>query len=147
MGVYGRVWTERTCMKMHDIDKMLDPIPTEVLESNLLLDRALKHLGLKRVWRRSYVSAQSGFVILDKDNREYCRVKDALGSFDNWTINTLDELLDTAWFEHHHFALVSNPQNYSLVQNPFHHMSKEELAIQLDLLSEERESLRNDSQA
>ena len=127
---------------------MLDPIPPEVLESNLFLDCALKHLGLRRVWRRSYASAHSGFMILDKDNRVYCRVKDALDSFDNWTINTLDELIDTAWFEHHHFALISNPQNYRLVQNPFHRMSKEELAIQLDLLSEEeRESIRNDSQA
>lgn len=121
-------------MKTHIIDTMLDPIPTEVLESNLLLDRALKHLGLKRVWRRSYVSAHSGFVILDKDNREYRRVKDALDSLDNRTLNTLDELLDTAWFEHHYFSLVSNPQNYSLVQNPFHGMTKEELAIELDLL-------------
>ena len=115
---------------------MLDPIPTEVLESNLLLDRALKHLGLRRVWRRSYVSAHSGFAIIDKDNREYRRVKDDLDSLDNWTLNTLDELLDTSWFEHYHFSLslVSNPQNYSLVQNPFHNMTKEELAVKLDLL-------------
>ena len=114
---------------------MLKPIPQEVSKKNLLLDRALKHLGLKRVWR-NYVSAHdhtSGFVILDKDNREYRRVKD-LDSFDNRTINTLDELLDTAWFEHHRFALVSNPQNYSLVQNPFYKMSQEELAIKIDLL-------------
>lgn len=121
-------------MKTHNIDMMLDPIPTEVLESNLLLDRALKHLGLKRVWRRSHASAHSGFVIIDKDNREYCRVKDFLDSLDNRTINTLDELLDTAWFEHHHFSLVSNPQNYSLIQNPFHNMTKEELVVRLDLL-------------
>ena len=113
---------------------MLDPIPPDVLESNLLLDRALKHLGLRRVWRRSYARAHSGFVILDKDNREYRRVKDALDSLDNRTLNTLDELLDTAWFEHHYFSLVSNPQNYSLVQNPFHNMTKEELAVRLNLL-------------
>lgn len=113
---------------------VLDPISPEVLESNLLLDRALKHLGLRRVWRRSYISAHSGFVVLDKDNREYRRVKDALDSFDNLTINTLDELLDTAWFEHYYFSLVSNPQNYRLVQNPFHNMTKEELAVKLDLL-------------
>jgi hypothetical protein len=113
---------------------MLDPIPSDVLESNCLLDRALKQLGFRCVWRRSYVSAHSGFVIVDKDNREYRRVKGALDSLDNRTISTLDELLDTAWFEHHYFSLASNPQNYRLVQNPFHNMTKEELAVRLDLL-------------
>lgn len=114
---------------------MLDPIPPEVLESNLLLDRALKHLGLRRVWRRSYARAHSGFVILDKDNREYRRVKNALDSLDNRTLNTLEDLLDTEWFEYYRFDLMFNDsKNYKAIANPFHNMTKEELAVRLDLL-------------
>lgn len=108
---------------------MLDPIPPEVLESNLLLDRALKQLGLKRAWQNR------NWVAVDSKQRPYHRVKSAKDGFGSPTTSSLEDLLDTEWFEYYRFDLMFNDsKNYKAIANPFHNMSKEELAVRLDLL-------------
>lgn len=114
---------------------MLDPIPPDVLESNLLLDRALKHLGLSRVWRRfNPRSTEKAWVVVDSKQRPYHRIKSAEDGFGSPTTSSLEELLDTEWFEYHRFGLFNDTENYKFIPNPFHNMTKEELAVRLDLL-------------
>ena len=114
---------------------MLDPIPPEVLESNLLLDRALKYLGLSRVWRQqSLRSTEKGWLVVDSKQRPYRRIKNAEDGFGSLTTSSLEELLDTKWFEYHRFGLFNDTENYKFIPNPFHKMTREELAIKLDLL-------------
>lgn len=108
---------------------MLDPIPPEVLESNLLLDRALKQLGLKRAWQNR------SWIVVDSKQRPYRRVKSAKDGFGSPTTSSLEDLLDTEWFEYYRFDLMFNDsKNYKAIANPFHNMTKEELAVRLDLL-------------
>ena len=118
---------------------MLNPIPPEVLESNHLLDRALKQLGLVRSWRRrlSLRSKESGWVMLDDVNRPYRGIKNAADRYGTRAINNLDEFLEIKWFEHYHFEgfnFQSDPKSSNVIQNPFYDISREELAIRLDLL-------------
>ena len=114
---------------------MLKPIPPEVLESNLLLDRALKQLGLTRVFgRQSSRSTMKGWLVVDSKQRPYCMVKNAEDGFGSPTTSSLEELLDTEWFEYHRFGLFNDTENYKFIPNPFHKMTKEELAVRLDLL-------------
>ncbi len=115
---------------------MLDPIPPDVLESNILLDRALKHLGLSRVWRRkSPRSTEKAWVVVDSKQRPYHRIKSAEDGFGSLTTSSLEDLLDTEWFEYYCFDLMFNDtENYKTIENPFHNMTKEELAVRLDLL-------------
>lgn len=114
---------------------MLEPILPDVLESNRLLDRALKQLGLTRVWQRpSPRSTEKAWVVVDRKQRPYHRVKNAKDGFGSPTTSSLEDLLDTEWFEHHHFALFNDAENYTVIVNPFHNMTKEELAVRLDLL-------------
>ena len=103
---------------------MLDPIPPEVLESNLLLDRALKHLGLFREWRGG------NWLVFDNVKHPYKRLRDFTDEGDR-AINSLSGFLETECFERHSFA---KGQDCDVVMNPFHGMTKEELAIRLDLL-------------
>lgn len=114
---------------------MLEPIPLDVLESNRLLDRALKQLGLTRVWQRPGPrSTEKAWVVVDRKQRPYHRVKNAKDGFGSPTTSSLEDLLDTEWFEYHHFALFNDNENYKFIVNPFHNMTKEELAVRLDLL-------------
>lgn len=115
---------------------MLDPIPPDVLESNLLLDRALKQLGLTRVWRRfNPRSTEKAWVVVDSKQRPYQRIKSAKDGFGSPTTSSLEDLLDTEWFEYYCFDLMINDsKNYKAIANPFHNMTKEELAVRLDLL-------------
>lgn len=108
---------------------MLDPIPPDVLESNLLLDRALKHLGLVRVWRNR------NWLVVDNAEFPYKWLKDFADEGAR-PCNSLSDFLKTECFECHRFSF-SNEKNYNIVdivQNPFHNMTKEELAVKLDLL-------------
>ena len=111
-------------MKTHDIDTMLDPIPTEVLESNLLLDRALKQLGLVRAWRNG------NWLVIDGTKHPYKKLRD-FSDEGAQTISGLSDFLETECFEQHSF---DQKQDYNIVMNPFHNMTKEELAVKLDLL-------------
>ena len=105
---------------------MLDPISPEVLESNLLLDRALKHLGLVRKWRNG------NWFVFDHDKYPYTRLRNfADGGVQ--TISSLSDFLKTECFECYRFSF-SKEKNYNIVVNPFHNMTKEELAVRLDLL-------------
>ena len=115
---------------------MLEPIPPDVLESNRLLDKALKQLGLTRVWQRqSPRSAEKAWVVVDSKQRPYNRVRNAEDGFGSPATSTLEDLLETEWFEHYRFDLMPNDtKNYTVIMNPFHNMTKEELAIKIDLL-------------
>ena len=114
---------------------MLDPIPPDVLESNRLLDRALKQLGLTRVWQRqSPRSIEKAWVAVDGKQRPYRRIRNAEDGFGSPTTSSLEDLLETEWFEYHRFSLVNDNENYKTIVNPFHNMTKEELAVKLDLL-------------
>lgn len=108
----------------HAEEQMLDPIPSEVLESNLLLDRALKHLGFFRERRCG------NWLVFDNAKHPYKRLRDSTDEGDR-TINSLSDFLETMCFERHRFG---QKQEYEMVMNPFYNMSKEELAVKLDLL-------------
>jgi len=103
---------------------MLDPISPEVLESSLLLDRALKQLSLFREWWHGI------WLIVDNSKHPYKRLRDFTDEGAQ-TINSLSDFLETECFEQHSFG---QKQDYNIVMNPFHSMSKEELAVKLDLL-------------
>ena len=113
-------------MKIYDIDTMLDPIQPEVLKSNLLIDHALKQLGLFREWRNG------NWLVFDNAKHPYKRLRDFTDEGDR-TINSLSDLLETECFECHS---LKKGQDYEVVMNPFHNMTKEELAIQLDLIED-----------
>jgi len=114
---------------------MLDPIPPDVLESNRLLDLALKQLGLTRVWQRpSPRSTEKAWLVVDSKQRPYHRIRNAEDGFGSPSTSSLEDLLETEWFEYHRFGLFNDTENYKSIVNPFHNMTKEELAIKMDLL-------------
>lgn len=112
-------------------NKTLDPIPPEVLKDNLLLDRALKHLGLFREWRGW------NWLVFDDAKHPYKRLRNWT-DVGVWAINGLSEFLETKYFECYGFSF-----NYNILTNPFHNISKEELTLKLDILCP-GESPRND---
>lgn len=103
---------------------MLDPISLEVLESSLLLDRALKQLSLFREWWHGI------WLIVDNSKHPCRRLRD-FTDIGNWTINSLSNLLETKWFVQYRYL---DGKDNTIIKNPFYNMSKEELAVKLDLL-------------
>ena len=100
----------------------------EKREDNLL-ERACSYLGF-------HVEARSdGSKILDREGRVYTRylTDDFMNSLDG--LHEVEDLLKTKMFEHYHFSWNDSDRSVlQIVDNPFHGMSREQLAIELDLL-------------
>lgn len=105
---------------------MIDGRKRDIQEKTL--KRACGCLGFHLVKHRDY------FKIYDDRDREYKRLlkNDSNGFLG---ISTLEDFLETEWFEHYRFSL--NELIYDrlhIVENPFFGKSREQLEIELDLL-------------
>lgn len=93
-----------------------------------LLERACAYLGF-HVEERS-----NGHKIFDRENRDYKRflTDDLVDGLDG--LLEVEDLLKTKVFEHYHFSWCDFYTSHQIVENSFYGMSKEQLAIELDLL-------------
>ena len=100
----------------------------QLKRDQLLLDRALKHLGLHRIFRKP-----SEWATYDSRNREYVGVSYPSSYTSAWKIYDLTMFLNTKWLRHLKFD-NNWPDGADYIENPFYKLTREELAVKLDLL-------------
>lgn len=93
-----------------------------------LLERVCSYLGFH------FEKCSNGFKILDRENKEYKRflTDDIANVFKG--LSEVEDLLKTKTFEHYCFSWNDFYSGLKIVENPFYRMSREHLAIELDLM-------------
>ena len=106
---------------------MIDSRKRDIQEKTL--KRACGCLGFHLVKHRDY------FKIYDDRDREYKRFPSKNSSDGIFGISTVEDFLETEWFEHYHFSPFEPiDDRLNIVENTFFGKSREQLEIELDLL-------------